>query len=37
MIYLICVVKELLDHVFSFKHEHQSEQDFKIYHVVYRD
>ena len=37
MIYLICVVKWQLDHVFSFKDEHKIEQDFKKYHVVYRD
>ena len=37
MIYLICVVKWQFDHVFSFKDEHKSAQDFKIYHVVYRD
>ena len=37
MIYLICVVKWQLDHVFSFKDEQESAQDFKIYHVVYRD
>ena len=30
MIYLICVVKGQLDHVFSFKDEHKREQDFKI-------
>ena len=30
MIYLICVVRGLLDPVFSFKDEHESEQDSEI-------
>ena len=30
MIYLICVVRGLLDPVFSFKDEHKSEQDSEI-------
>ena len=29
MIYLTCVVRGLLDPVFSFKDEHKSEQDYK--------
>ena len=36
MIYLTCVVRGLLDPVFSFKDEHKSEQDFKIKYNMYR-
>ena len=35
MIYLTCVVRGLLDPVFSFKDEHKSEQGFKIKYNMY--
>ena len=36
MIYLTCVLRGLLDSVFSFKDEHKSKQDFKIKYNKYR-
>ena len=36
MIYLNCVERALLDPVFSFEDEHQSEQDSKIKYNMYR-
>ena len=34
MIYLICVVKAQLDHLFSFKDERKREQDFKNNYIM---
>ena len=36
MIYLACVVRGQLHPVFSFKDEHNSEQDFKLKYNMYR-